>query len=92
MIGIAIVEGLILGTLGLIAGVFLGLTVAQVIGKARSFLDFSLDSNLRVGLTTQTLYFGLAAIGYDPHRDTSRLRTAPLHKSKSRTRAMSTYR
>ena len=63
VIGIAIVEGLVLGALGLAAGAFLGMSVAQIIGKAASFLDFSLESNLRVALTPQTMYFGLAAIG-----------------------------
>jgi putative ABC transport system permease protein len=63
VIGIAFLEGLVLAALALAAGSFLGLGIAQMIGKARSFLDFSLTANLRVGITMQTLYFGLAAVG-----------------------------
>ena len=63
VVGIAVVEGLLLGVAGLIAGSYLGMGIAQIIGKAASFLDFSLESNLRVGLTPQTAYFGLAAVG-----------------------------
>ena len=63
VIGIAVVEGLLLGVAGLIAGLFLGMAIAEMIGRAASFLDFSLSSNLRVAITTQTIYFGLAAIG-----------------------------
>jgi putative ABC transport system permease protein len=63
VIGIAILEGLLLGVAGLVAGLFAGTAIAQLIGRAASFLDFSLASNLRVAITTQTIYFGLAAIG-----------------------------
>ncbi|NLF01087.1 MAG: FtsX-like permease family protein, partial [Anaerolineales bacterium] len=61
--GIAILEGLLLGAIALAAGVFASMGIAQLIGKARSFLDFTLDSALRVSVSTQTLYFGLTAVG-----------------------------
>jgi putative ABC transport system permease protein len=63
IIGIAVLEGLLLGVMALAIGVFSSMGIAQLIGKARSFLDFTLDSDLRVGVTLQTLYFGLTAIG-----------------------------
>ena len=46
VIGIAVVEGLLLGAVGLIAGAYVGMGIAQMIGKAASFLDFSLDFEL----------------------------------------------
>lgn len=61
--GIAVLEGLLLGAIALAFGSLVGVGIAQLIGRARSFLDFSLASKLRVGITPQTLYFGLAAIG-----------------------------
>ncbi|NLE46138.1 MAG: FtsX-like permease family protein [Chloroflexi bacterium] len=63
VIGIATLEGLLLGFVALVLGAPVGAGIAQVIGKARSFLDFGLQSDLRVGVTMQTLYFGLAAVG-----------------------------
>ena len=63
VVGIAVLEGLLLGVIALVIGSYTGMMIAQVIGGARSFLDFSLVSDLRVGVTVETLYFGLAAIG-----------------------------
>ncbi|MCJ7736879.1 MAG: FtsX-like permease family protein [Anaerolineae bacterium] len=63
ILGITVVEGLLLGGVALAGGVPLGSGIAQIIWKARSFLDFSLETDLRVGVTIQTLYYGLAALG-----------------------------
>src|SRR5690606_10607249 len=37
--------------------------ISRAIGATRSFLDFTVDSNLRVDMTSATLRFGLAALG-----------------------------
>ena len=63
VIGIAALEGLILGALALAVGTPVGEIVARLIGRARSFLDFTVHSDLRVGMTPATLRFGLVAVG-----------------------------
>ena len=63
VIGIAALEGLLLGGIALAAGSPTGMAIARVIGKARRFLDFSLESDLRVGVTMVTLRYGAAAVG-----------------------------
>ncbi len=63
VVGIAALEGLLLGAIALALGSPVGEAVAQVIGKARSFLNFTAQTELRVGLTVTTLRFGMAAIG-----------------------------
>lgn len=63
VVGIAALEGALLGALGLAIGSPMGELIAQVIGKARSFLNFTADTELRVGVTMATLRFGVAAMG-----------------------------
>ena len=63
IVGIAALEGLLLGTLALAIGSPAGEMIARIIGRARSFLDFSAPSSLRVGITMSTLRLGLVAIG-----------------------------
>ncbi len=63
VLGIATLEGLLLGALALALGSPIGEAIAQAIGKARSFLNFTAQSDLRIGLTMSTLRFGIAAIG-----------------------------
>ncbi len=63
VVGIAALEGLILGLLALAIGAPGGELIARIIGQARSFLNFSVQSDLRVGVTMTTLRFGVAAIG-----------------------------
>ena len=63
VIGIAALEGLILGVLALAIGSPGGEAIAYVIGKARSFLNFTAQTDLRVGITMATLRFGVAAVG-----------------------------
>jgi len=62
VLGIATLEGVLLGAIALAVGSPAGEVIAHVIGKARSFLDFTLQTELRVGVTMTTLRFGLAAI------------------------------
>ena len=62
VIGMALVEGLVLGGFGLALGLPLGELIAQVMGQTRSFLDFSSPANLRIGITPTTLQVGLIAV------------------------------
>jgi len=63
VVGIAALEGLLLGILALAIGSPTGEMIARVIGRARSFLNFTAPSDLRVGVTMATLRFGVAAVG-----------------------------
>ena len=63
VVGIAALEGLLLGMIALIVGTPVGTMMARVIGRARSFLDFTLQANLRVGVTVTTWCFGIASVG-----------------------------
>jgi putative ABC transport system permease protein len=63
IIGIAALEGVLLGGLALGAGLPGGQTIARLIGRTRSFLDFTLQSDLRVGITIATIQLGAAAMG-----------------------------
>jgi putative ABC transport system permease protein len=63
IIGIAALEGVLLGGLALGAGLPGGQTIARLIGKTRSFLDFTLQSDLRVGITIATIQLGAVAMG-----------------------------
>jgi putative ABC transport system permease protein len=63
VIGIALVEGLLLGGVALALGLPLAEIIAEVIGRTRSFLDFSSPVELRVSVTETTLKVGLIAVG-----------------------------
>jgi putative ABC transport system permease protein len=63
VVGIALLEGLLVGALALAIGSPIGGEIARIIGNARSFLDFSLGADLRVAVTLASLRYGLAAIG-----------------------------
>ena len=63
IMGIAILEATLLGTLALVAGVPVSEWISKTIGATRSFLNFTLVSDLRVVMTMSTLRFGLAALG-----------------------------
>ena len=63
VVGIAALEGALLGVFALVVGLPTSETIARIIGKARSFLDFSLQTDLRVGVTMATMRFGLVAAG-----------------------------
>jgi putative ABC transport system permease protein len=62
VVGIAVLEGLLLGVIALIVGLPVGGVFARLIGRARSFLDFTLQPGLRVGVTMATVRFGVVAV------------------------------
>jgi len=61
--GMAAVEGIFLGAAGLLFGIPLALVSARAFGGVRSFLDFSLQSDLRTTIPTTAYTFGLAILG-----------------------------
>jgi putative ABC transport system permease protein len=61
VLGMALLEGLLLGGVSLALGIPLAQVVAQFFGKTKSFLDFSAQSSLRIDMTVSALRFGLAA-------------------------------
>ena len=61
LIGMAILEALLLGVVGMLVGAPLAREVASFFGKARSFLDFSATSALEVAVTAESVGFGLIA-------------------------------
>ncbi len=63
IMGIAILEASLLGIVALLAGIPVSEAISQLIGATRSFLNFSIDSDLRVAMTLATFRFGLAALG-----------------------------
>lgn len=63
ILGIAALEAAILGTVALLAGMPVSEQIARVIGATRSFLNFTVENDLRIDMTLSTLRFGLAAIG-----------------------------
>jgi putative ABC transport system permease protein len=62
MIGIAALEGLILGAIGLALSIPISLAIAGWIGQVRTFLDFGGINSLQVRLTTTSLEYGLGAV------------------------------
>ena len=63
IVGIAAIEGLLLGLVGLVIGLPLSQMIAEVIGQTRSFLNFTAQTDLQPVITPATLRFGLAAVG-----------------------------
>ncbi|RIK43742.1 MAG: ABC transporter permease [Chloroflexi bacterium] len=63
ILGIAVLESFILGALALGTGIPVSEMISRAIGATRSFLNFTIESNLRVDMTAATLRFGLAALG-----------------------------
>ncbi len=63
MVGIATLEGLLLGAIALALSAPVAMFIAQLIGQARSFLDFSAGlASLRVSLSATTLRFGAVGV------------------------------
>ena len=60
--GITALEGLLLGVLALGVALPTSVFLAHTIGQVRSFLDFSLATDVRVGMTWATARFGLIAV------------------------------
>lgn len=63
VLGIALLEGLLIGGVALLISAPVSAAIARTIGKARSFLDFTVHTDLRVDVTLASLRYGLAAIG-----------------------------
>lgn len=63
ILGIAALEAFILGALALAAGIPVSEGISRIIGATRSFLNFSVENDLRVNMTLNTFRFGLAALG-----------------------------
>ncbi len=61
--GITLLEGSLLGGLALLLALPLSLLLAYTIGQVRGFLEFTLATDLRVGMTWGTARLGLAAMG-----------------------------
>jgi len=62
MVGIAALEGLILGLIGLGLSIPISLALARWIGQVRTFLDFGALSSLPVRMTTTSLEYGVGAV------------------------------
>ncbi|HOU13816.1 MAG TPA: FtsX-like permease family protein [Anaerolineae bacterium] len=63
MVGVAAIEGLLLGLLALALSIPTAMTIAALIGKTRSFLDFSAQyAPLQISVTMSTLRFGLVGV------------------------------
>ena len=63
VVGIAALEGVILGLIALVLAVPASEWVARTIGRATSFLNFTALSDLRVVTTANSLRYGLIAAG-----------------------------
>lgn len=63
VVGLSAVEGLLLGLLSFALGTLLALALTQLMGRTRSFLDFSATHQLRMSLNEPALRAGLLAIG-----------------------------
>ena len=62
VISMAIVEGVLLGLIALGLGTIAALWLTQLLGQARSFLDFSGATVVRMNLTRQAINAGIVAI------------------------------
>ncbi len=60
---VALLEATVLGLIALALAVPLSVWVAQAFGATRSFLNFSLDSGLRIQVTANPVQIGLIAVG-----------------------------
>ncbi len=57
-----IAEGLLIGLFALLISFPTAMTLTRWIGHTRSFMDFSLTSDLRVGISDQVIWIGLASV------------------------------
>ena len=62
VVGFAILEGILLGLVAWGLGTLLGLGFTQMMGRVRSFMDFSSDTILRVSLNDAAIQAGMFAI------------------------------
>ncbi len=62
VMGIALLQAIILGLIALGVGLFASQAIARLIGNTKSFLNFTLDTDLRVIVTMTSLRFGVFAV------------------------------
>jgi putative ABC transport system permease protein len=62
VIGMAAVEGVLLGLIAFGLGTIVALWLTQLLGQARSFLDFSATTTVRMNLTRQAINAGMLAV------------------------------
>jgi putative ABC transport system permease protein len=62
--GITALESVVLGAIALLFALPLSLFLANMIGQTRTFLDFSLRTDFRVGITWPTVALGALAMGF----------------------------
>ena len=62
ILGMSLLQGIIIGVLAFVLGTLLALLLTQVMGRVRTFLDFTAVSNLRVVLTDTAVRAGVLAI------------------------------
>lgn len=62
VVGMLIWQGILLGSVALILGVYLSEGIARAIGQARSFLDFGAGNRLRIDMTPSILMYGLVGL------------------------------
>ena len=63
VIGIALLEGILLGLVGLVVGSPGASAIASFFSRAITFMDFSARSQITADITLNTLKFGLIAVG-----------------------------
>ncbi|MEM7533198.1 MAG: ABC transporter permease [Chloroflexota bacterium] len=62
ILGIALLEALLLAGVAIAAGIPTSQGIAQIIGATKSFLNFTVETDLRVNVTMSALRFGAGAI------------------------------
>ncbi|MCL4263883.1 MAG: FtsX-like permease family protein [Anaerolineae bacterium] len=62
VVGFAVLEGVLLGLVAWALGTLLGLGFTQLMGRARSFMDFTAETTLRVAINDAGLRAGAIAI------------------------------
>jgi len=62
VLGISGVEALVLGVFALGVGIPASFQIADLIGSTRSFLNFTIDADLRLALSQSVMQFGFAAL------------------------------
>jgi putative ABC transport system permease protein len=63
VLGLVGTESLLLSILGMLFSLPVGLAIAKIVGRARSFLDFSLQTDLRSTLDESVFRLGLGVVG-----------------------------
>lgn len=62
VLGMAALEGVLLGLIAFVLGLLVAVGLTQIVGRSRSFLDFSGTDVVRMVITRQAIYTGAVAI------------------------------